>query len=84
MLETKSPPLPKSFGAQKNCPLNFFSNSVPPEFSTPSYRTVDVNELAMLHKDQQNIRVRESWRATETWRGKGRVIVFVAMQEIRA
>jgi hypothetical protein len=22
--------------------------------------------------------------ATETWRGKGRVIVFVAMQEIRA
>ena len=74
--------LPKSSGAQKNCPLNFFSNSIPPEFSAPRYRTVDVNELAMLHKDQQNIRVRESGRATETW--EGRVIVFVAMQEIRA
>jgi len=60
--------LPKSFGAQKNCPLNFFSNSIPPEFSAPRYRTVDVNELAMLHKDQQNIRIRESGRATGTWR----------------
>jgi len=41
----------------------------------------------MLHKDQQNIRIRESGRATETWRvgvgWGGRVIVFVAMQEIR-